>query len=95
MVNTKVGKLSIDKKTFGFSTASGGIILKTDNYHHLLFGQLPKEYFKAKIGNNFAANALKNILNTFGGSPNEQFRLVLTGVWLELDWDRPPPLKSF
>ena len=60
-----IPKLSIDKKTFGFSTASGGIILKTDNYHHLLFGQLPKEYFKAKIGNNFAANALKNILNTF------------------------------
>ena len=32
-----IPKLSIDKKTFGFSTASGGIILKTDNYLHLLF----------------------------------------------------------
>ena len=58
-------KIKIEKNTFGLSSGSGSIILNKDTYYHLLFGQLPKEYFRNKINNRYLSNTLKNIFDTF------------------------------
>ena len=62
---SKIPKLNIDKKSFGFSSASGSIIMNDNNYYHVLFGHLPNEYFQNKIPNKFAANILKNVFDKF------------------------------
>ncbi len=60
-----IPKIRIDSGTFGLSSGSGSIILNKDTYYHLLFGQLPKEYFKNKINNKYLSNFFKNIFDTF------------------------------
>ncbi len=60
---SKIPKFKIDKKSFGFSSASGSVIMNNDNYYHILIGHLPKEYFKNKIQNKFISSLLKNISN--------------------------------
>jgi len=58
-------KLKIDRKSFGFSSASGSIIMNNNDYYHLLIGHLPIEYFQTKIQNRIASNILKNISDKF------------------------------
>ena len=48
-----IPKMKIEKNTFGLSSGCGSIILNKDSYYHLLFGQLPKEYFKYKVNNKY------------------------------------------
>ena len=62
---SKIPKLKIDKKSFGFSSASGSIVMNDDDYYHLLVGHLPNEYFQNKIQNKFASKILKNIFDKF------------------------------
>ena len=60
-----IPSINIDKNTYGFSSGSGGITLNDDDYYHLLFGQIPEEYFQSKIGKNFFSKFLKNFFGTF------------------------------
>ena len=60
-----IPKMKIEKNTFGLSSGCGSIILNKDSYYHLLFGQLPKEYFKYKVNNKYLSNILKNIFDKF------------------------------
>lgn len=62
---SKIPKFKIDKKSFGFSSASGSIIMNNDDYYHILIGHLPIEYFQTKIQNRIASNILKNIFGKF------------------------------
>ena len=60
-----IPSINIEKNTFGFSSASGGITLNEDSYYHLLFGQIPEEYFRSKFGKNIFSKVLKNFFGTF------------------------------
>ena len=60
-----IPKIKIDQNTFSLSSGSGSIVLNKNSYYHLLFGQLPKEYFQSKIKNKYLTNVLKNIFDTF------------------------------
>ena len=60
-----IPQIKIDQNTFGLSSGSGSIILNKNNYYHLLFGQMPKEYFQNKVKNKYLTNFLKNIFDTF------------------------------
>ena len=62
---SKIPKLKIDKRSFGFSSASGSVIMNDDNYYHILVGHLPNEYFQNKVRNKFASNMLKKVFDKF------------------------------
>ena len=60
-----IPKIKVSQNTFGLSSGSGSIVLNKNSYYHLLFGQLPREYFQSKIRNKYLVNVLKNIFDTF------------------------------
>ncbi len=58
-------KIKTEKNTFGFSSASGSIVLDNNKYHHLLFGQIPKEYFYSKFGSVLLSKTIKRFFDSF------------------------------
>lgn len=62
---SKIPKFKVNKNSFGFSSASGSIIMNNNNYYHILIGQLPNEYFQIKTRSHLISRMLKNLSDKF------------------------------